>query len=70
MKDNNKMLHGGKLKRDSYRANCFSLPLLILMENTVVVMNKSDKEIAYYLWLDGQAVEVNGLPHSIQTPVF
>jgi glucosylceramidase len=37
---------------------------------TSVVMNKSDKEIVYYLWLDGQAVEVNGLSHSIQTLVF
>ncbi len=39
-------------------------------KTSVVVMNKSDKEIAYYLWLDGQAVEVNSLPHSIQTLVF
>jgi len=36
----------------------------------VVVMNKSDQKIFYYLWLDGQAAEVNSLPHSIQTLVF
>ncbi len=39
-------------------------------KTSVVVMNKSDKEITYYLWLDGQAVEVSSLPHSIQTLVF
>jgi len=33
-------------------------------------MNKSDKNISYYLWLDGQAAEVNSLPRSIQTLVF
>src|SRR5437762_10472521 len=37
---------------------------------SVVVMNKSDKKIPYYLWLDGQAAEVNSLTHSIQTLVF
>ncbi|HMJ26511.1 MAG TPA: glycoside hydrolase family 30 protein [Pyrinomonadaceae bacterium] len=37
---------------------------------SVVVMNKSDKKISYYLWLDGQAAEVSSLPHSIQTLVF
>ncbi|MGH9907294.1 MAG: glycoside hydrolase family 30 protein [Pyrinomonadaceae bacterium] len=36
----------------------------------VVVMNRSDQKIAYYLWLDGQAAEVSSLPHSIQTLVF
>src|SRR6266446_4496644 len=36
----------------------------------VVVMNPSEKEITYYLWLDGKAVEVSSLPHSIQTLVF
>ncbi len=36
----------------------------------VVVMNKGDKEIPYFLWLDGNAAEVNSLPHSIQTLVF
>jgi len=35
-----------------------------------VVMNKTDKRIAYYLWVDGQAAEVESLPHSIQTLVF
>ena len=37
---------------------------------SVVVMNKSDQKISYYLWLDGQAAEVSSLPHSIQTLVF
>ena len=37
---------------------------------SVVVMNKSDQKIEYYLWLDGQAAEVSSLPHSIQTLVF
>jgi glucosylceramidase len=36
----------------------------------VVVMNKSEQKISYYLWQDGQAVEVSSLPHSIQTLVF
>jgi glucosylceramidase len=37
---------------------------------SVVVMNKSEQKISYYLWLDGQAAEVSSLPHSIQTLVF
>jgi glucosylceramidase len=37
---------------------------------SVVVMNKSDKAVSYYLWVEGQAAEVNSLPHSIQTLVF
>src|SRR5437762_7616243 len=37
---------------------------------SVVVMNKSDQKISYYLWIEGQAAEVNSLPHSIQTLVF
>jgi glucosylceramidase len=37
---------------------------------SVVVMNQSDKQIAYYLWLAGEAAQVNSLPHSIQTLVF
>src|SRR6266403_2053541 len=36
----------------------------------VVVMNKGDQKVTYNLWLDGQAAEVNSLPHSIQTLVF
>jgi glucosylceramidase len=36
----------------------------------VVVMNKGDKEIPYFIWLDGKAAEVKSLPHSIQTLVF
>jgi glucosylceramidase len=37
---------------------------------SVVVMNQSDKQIDYYLWLDGQAAGVSSFPHSIQTLVF
>jgi glucosylceramidase len=36
----------------------------------VVVMNKSDQKVPYYLWIDGQAAEAESLPHSIQTLVF
>jgi glucosylceramidase len=36
----------------------------------VVVMNRSDQKISYYLWVNGQAAEVSSLPHSIQTLVF
>lgn len=37
---------------------------------SVVVMNKTDQKMAYFLWLDGQAAEVESLPRSIQTLVF
>jgi len=37
---------------------------------SVVVMNASDKNASYWLWVAGDAVEVNSLPHSIQTLVF
>ena len=37
---------------------------------SVVVMNKGDKEVSYYLWVEGQGAEVKSLPHSIQTLVF
>src|SRR5580765_3430791 len=36
----------------------------------VVVMNPTDQQVTYYLWLAGDAAEVNSLPHSIQTLVF
>lgn len=36
---------------------------------TVVVMNSSEKNVAYWLWINGNAAEVNSLPHSIQTLV-
>lgn len=35
-----------------------------------VVMNRTDQKISYFLWMDGQASEVESLPHSIQTLVF
>jgi glucosylceramidase len=34
---------------------------------TVVVMNSSDKKASYWLWINGNAAEINSLPHSIQT---
>jgi glucosylceramidase len=37
---------------------------------SVVVMNKTDQKIAYFLWMNGNAAEVSSLPHSIQTLVF
>jgi len=37
---------------------------------SVVVMNKGDQKISYYLWVDGNAAELISLPHSIQTLVF
>jgi glucosylceramidase len=37
---------------------------------SVVVMNKTDQKISYFLWLDGNAAEVSSLPHSIQTLLF
>jgi glucosylceramidase len=33
-------------------------------------MNKTDKKMTYYLWMDGNAAELESLPHSIQTLVF
>ena len=36
----------------------------------VVVMNASERPASYWLWLGGNAAEVNSLPHSIQTLVF
>jgi glucosylceramidase len=37
---------------------------------SVVVMNKGDKEVSYFLWVDGRAAEVKSPPRSIQTLVF
>jgi glucosylceramidase len=37
---------------------------------SVVVMNKTDQKISYFLWLDGNGAEVNSPSHSIQTLVF
>jgi len=36
---------------------------------SVVVMNKTDKEVPYFLWIDGKAAETKSPPHSIQTLV-
>jgi len=36
----------------------------------VVVMNPTDKPAPYWLWVAGDAAEVNSPPHSIQTLVF
>jgi len=37
---------------------------------STVVMNRTDQKISYFLWLNGEAAEVESLPHSIQTLVF
>ena len=37
---------------------------------SVVVMNASDKQVSYHLWMDGKAAEVSSPAHSIQTLVF
>ena len=37
---------------------------------SVVVMNRGDQTVDYYLWVDGSAAEVVSVPHSIQTLVF
>ena len=37
---------------------------------SVVVMNKTDKEVPYFLWIDGKAAETKSPPHSIQTLVL
>ena len=35
----------------------------------VIVMNPTEKDASYWLWLSGNAAEVHSLPHSIQTIV-
>jgi glucosylceramidase len=35
----------------------------------VVVMNKTDKDIEYYLWIKGKAAKTNSPAHSIETLV-
>jgi glucosylceramidase len=37
---------------------------------SVVVMNSGEKEVPYYLWVDGEAAETRSPAHSIQTLVF
>jgi glucosylceramidase len=37
---------------------------------SVVVMNRGEKEVPYYLWMDGEAAETKSPAHSIQTLVF
>lgn len=39
-------------------------------KTSVVVMNKSEQKVTYFLWIDGNAAEVNILPRAIQTLVF
>ncbi len=36
----------------------------------VIVMNKSEKEVPYFLWIDGKAAETKSPPRSIQTLVL
>ncbi len=37
---------------------------------SVVVMNRGEEKVPYFLWVDGNAAEVTSPPHSIQTLVF
>jgi glucosylceramidase len=39
-------------------------------KTAVVVMNKGEKEVPYFLWIDGKAAEVKAPARSIQTLVF
>src|SRR5215204_265527 len=39
-------------------------------KTAVIVMNKGEKEVPFYLWIDGKAAEVKSPPRSIQTLVF
>lgn len=36
----------------------------------VIVMNKGEEKVNYNLWIEGKAVEIESLPHSMQTLVF
>ncbi len=36
----------------------------------VIVMNPTEKETDYFLWIDGQAAPVKSMPHSISTLVY
>ena len=36
----------------------------------VVVMNETDKEAPFFLWIDGKAAETKALPHSINTYII
>jgi glucosylceramidase len=37
---------------------------------SVVVMNPSDKPVDYFLWVAGNAAQLNSPPHSVQTLIF
>lgn len=39
-------------------------------KTAVVVLNRTEKEVPYYLWMASRAAEIKSLPHSIQTLVF
>ena len=36
----------------------------------VIVMNRSDKKLPYFLWMNNKAAKMESLPHSIVTLVF
>jgi glucosylceramidase len=36
----------------------------------VVVMNRADKKLSYFLWINGQVASVESLPHSISTLII
>jgi glucosylceramidase len=36
----------------------------------VIVLNKSDEKLPFYLWMAGKAAQANSLPHSIMTVII
>jgi len=39
-------------------------------KTVVIVMNRGEEKVNYFLWINGQATEVESAPHSMQTLVF
>ncbi|WP_415160883.1 glycoside hydrolase family 30 beta sandwich domain-containing protein [Parafilimonas sp.] len=55
---------GAASNRDKLQTTAFINPDGKL---AVVVLNTSDSEMKYDLWIDGEAAETTSLPHSIST---
>lgn len=39
-------------------------------KTVTIVMNQSDKDTPYFIWVNGKAAELNSPAHSIQTIIF
>ena len=68
-----KFIHPGAKRIISSSSRSALLTTAFLNEDgttAVVVMNQGNEKINYYVWINGNAAEVNSLPHSIQTLVF